>query len=212
MSAQHDRRATLGANDGRPRSQGWRQRAEALRGPLAPDASWTLSASEIGAYTFCFVPMSTSPSRALLEALWNGAPLSCIQVVSALRRRFGRVPSPWFRLRESDQIRRAARRVSFSTYATCGGATGLGRDGRRRARRPPDEITLAQWSAQEGSRTRSGGRRPERRLRLESGAQTDDRPPRRAPPTEPNSRPLPAVSASGGRAPRPAARRTRRPA
>ncbi len=34
-------------------SIGWRSRAEQLRGELAPDPSWTLSASEIGAYTFC---------------------------------------------------------------------------------------------------------------------------------------------------------------
>src|SRR5688572_12577785 len=53
MSAPHDRRGSPAANDRSPRSQGWRQRAEAVRGPLAPDASWTLSASEIGAYTFC---------------------------------------------------------------------------------------------------------------------------------------------------------------
>jgi hypothetical protein len=36
-----------------PSSVGWRARAELLRGELAPDASWTLAASEIGAYTFC---------------------------------------------------------------------------------------------------------------------------------------------------------------
>jgi hypothetical protein len=73
MSAPHDRRGTPAANDRRPRSQGWRQRAEAVRGPLAPDPSWTLTASEIGAYTFCFVPKSGSPSSPLLETVRNGA-------------------------------------------------------------------------------------------------------------------------------------------
>src|SRR6266542_2498156 len=53
MSAPRDRRGGPRMNDRRPDSQGWRQRAEHLRGRLAPDASWTLSASEIGAYTFC---------------------------------------------------------------------------------------------------------------------------------------------------------------
>src|SRR6266545_1645866 len=42
--------------NGRPAkvtSTWWRSRAEQLRGEFASDPSWTLSASEIGAYTFC---------------------------------------------------------------------------------------------------------------------------------------------------------------
>ena len=35
------------------RSTGWQARATRLRGEVAPDPSWTLSASEIGAYAFC---------------------------------------------------------------------------------------------------------------------------------------------------------------
>ena len=35
------------------RSTGWQARAARLRGELAPDPPWTLSASEIGAYAFC---------------------------------------------------------------------------------------------------------------------------------------------------------------
>lgn len=38
---------------GKVTSTGWRSRAEQLRGELAPDSSWTVSASEIGAYAFC---------------------------------------------------------------------------------------------------------------------------------------------------------------
>ena len=36
-----------------PRSLGWRVRAEQEYGELSPESSWTLSASEIGAYAFC---------------------------------------------------------------------------------------------------------------------------------------------------------------
>ena len=35
------------------RSAGWQSRAVEVRGELAPDPSWTLSASEVGAYAFC---------------------------------------------------------------------------------------------------------------------------------------------------------------
>ncbi len=35
------------------RGVGWQSRAARLRGELAADPSWTLSASEIGAYAFC---------------------------------------------------------------------------------------------------------------------------------------------------------------
>ena len=35
------------------RSIGWQARATRLGGEVAPDASWTLSASKIGAYAFC---------------------------------------------------------------------------------------------------------------------------------------------------------------
>ncbi len=35
------------------RSHGWHVRAERAYGELSPDPSWTLSASEIGAYAFC---------------------------------------------------------------------------------------------------------------------------------------------------------------
>ncbi len=35
------------------RSTGWQARAARLRGAVAQDPSWTLSASEIGAYAFC---------------------------------------------------------------------------------------------------------------------------------------------------------------
>ncbi len=45
------RRSGLGHSA--PRSQGWRVRAEQAYGELAPEPSWTLSASEIGAYAFC---------------------------------------------------------------------------------------------------------------------------------------------------------------
>ena len=34
-------------------SVGWQSRAAELGGELAPDPSWTLSASEVGAYVFC---------------------------------------------------------------------------------------------------------------------------------------------------------------
>jgi hypothetical protein len=37
-----------------PRAEGWRARAEQVHGGgLVPDPSWTLTASEIGGYTFC---------------------------------------------------------------------------------------------------------------------------------------------------------------
>ena len=52
---------------------GWRERAERIVGPLDPYASSTLSASEIGEYGFCFVPMSAEPSRAVLRTVSNGA-------------------------------------------------------------------------------------------------------------------------------------------
>ena len=35
------------------RSTGWQSRAAHLRGEVALDPAWTLSASEIGAYAFC---------------------------------------------------------------------------------------------------------------------------------------------------------------
>ena len=37
----------------RARGTGWQSRAAGLHGELALDPSWTLSASEIGAYAFC---------------------------------------------------------------------------------------------------------------------------------------------------------------
>jgi hypothetical protein len=43
----------LSRASGGARSAGWQSRAAALDGELAPNPSWTLSASEIGAYAFC---------------------------------------------------------------------------------------------------------------------------------------------------------------
>ena len=53
MAEQRDRAGNRDAGGRAPRSQGWRQRAEGLHWQLAPDPSWMLSASEIGAFTFC---------------------------------------------------------------------------------------------------------------------------------------------------------------
>lgn len=53
MSEQNDQTGRSDANRRLPRSQGWRQRAEGPHWQLAPDPSWMLSASEIGAFTFC---------------------------------------------------------------------------------------------------------------------------------------------------------------
>ncbi len=53
MSEPNDQTGRSDTNRRLPRSQGWRWRTEKLRGQLAPDPSWVLSASEIGAFTFC---------------------------------------------------------------------------------------------------------------------------------------------------------------
>ncbi|HZS01507.1 MAG TPA: hypothetical protein VFE37_22515 [Chloroflexota bacterium] len=42
-----------GAGGRAPRAEGWRARAEQAHGGLAPAPARTLTASEIGAYTFC---------------------------------------------------------------------------------------------------------------------------------------------------------------
>src|SRR5579859_7933485 len=54
-------------------ADGWRERAEQIVGPLEPYASPTLSASEIGQFAYCFVPMAAGPSGAVLRTVRNGA-------------------------------------------------------------------------------------------------------------------------------------------
>ncbi len=53
MAEQHDRSGERQAGERSPRSRGWRLRAEQAYGDLPAEPSWTLSASEIGAYAFC---------------------------------------------------------------------------------------------------------------------------------------------------------------
>ena len=53
MAEQRDRTGKRQRAKPSPRSHGWRRRAEQAYGELSPERSWTLSASEIGAYTFC---------------------------------------------------------------------------------------------------------------------------------------------------------------
>ncbi|MDP8925223.1 MAG: PD-(D/E)XK nuclease family protein [Chloroflexota bacterium] len=53
MTEQRDRAGHRDAGGRAPRSFGWRMRAEQAYGELSPARSWTLSASEIGAYAFC---------------------------------------------------------------------------------------------------------------------------------------------------------------
>jgi hypothetical protein len=58
----HDQQVTLP-------DKSWRERAEQFtRGNVHPYSSPTLSASEIGSFVFCFVPMSAGPSRAVLRS------------------------------------------------------------------------------------------------------------------------------------------------
>jgi hypothetical protein len=66
------RRERRGAEQA-PRPHGWRVRAEQAYAELSPEPSLTLSASEIGAYAFCFVPMAARLSRALLITVRSGA-------------------------------------------------------------------------------------------------------------------------------------------
>jgi hypothetical protein len=73
MAERRDRTGEHGRPGRSPRSQGWRVRAEQAYGELASDPSWTLTASEIGAYAFCFAPMMAGPSRAVFSTLRNGA-------------------------------------------------------------------------------------------------------------------------------------------
>ncbi|GIW07415.1 MAG: hypothetical protein KatS3mg060_2220 [Dehalococcoidia bacterium] len=54
MAEQSERTGRSSGAGGRaPRAEGWRTRAEQAHGGLVPDPSLTLTASEIGAYTFC---------------------------------------------------------------------------------------------------------------------------------------------------------------
>ena len=53
MAEQRDRTRERRPGEPSPRSRGWRLRAEHAYGDLSPESSWTLSASEIGAYAFC---------------------------------------------------------------------------------------------------------------------------------------------------------------
>jgi hypothetical protein len=41
---------------------------------MKPAGGPSLTASEIGAFVYCFVPMTTGLSRAVLKTLRNGAP------------------------------------------------------------------------------------------------------------------------------------------
>lgn len=53
MAEKRDRTGNREVSGAAPRSHGWRVRAEHAYGELSPEPSWTLSASEIGAYAFC---------------------------------------------------------------------------------------------------------------------------------------------------------------
>lgn len=53
MAEQRDRIGKRQAGEQSPQSHGWRVRAAQTYGDLSPVPSWTLSASEIGAYAFC---------------------------------------------------------------------------------------------------------------------------------------------------------------
>lgn len=53
MAEQRNRAGRRDGGGRMPQSLGWRMRTEQAYGELSPEPSWTLSASEIGAYAFC---------------------------------------------------------------------------------------------------------------------------------------------------------------
>ena len=73
MAEQRERIGERRGAEQAPRPHGWRVRAEQAYAELSPEPSLTLSASEIGAYAFCFVPMAARLSRALLITVRSGA-------------------------------------------------------------------------------------------------------------------------------------------
>ncbi len=79
MAEQCDRTGRSSGAGGRaPRAEGWRARAERAHGGLVPDPSRTLTASEIGGYTFCpqawYLQRCRVPVTATAEARrWSGS-------------------------------------------------------------------------------------------------------------------------------------------